>query len=175
MGSTIAMRREILAEIGGYAAFAEVLADDYEIGRAIRARGHRIVLPDMAVAHGCSEISLRELYAHELRWAVTVRIIDPVGHAGSVVTHTIPLALIGAALSPDTGFALIVLAAAFASRLWLKHRVDSAVGRSSGPWTWLIGRDLLSFGVFLGSLFARAVYWRGARFGVSSGRKVFPA
>ena len=32
-GSTIAIRSEVLDQIGGFAAFADHLADDYEIGR----------------------------------------------------------------------------------------------------------------------------------------------
>jgi len=36
-GSTIALRRVVLDEIGGLASFASVLADDYEIGRTVRA------------------------------------------------------------------------------------------------------------------------------------------
>ena len=174
MGSTIALRREMLDQIGGFGAFAEVLADDYEIGRAVRARGLRVVLPTFAVAHACSERSLGALIRQELRWAVTVRIIDPAGHAGSVVTHTLPLALIAAVLLGGTLPSLAVVAVALASRAWLKWRFDRSLGHASGPWSLLILRDLLTFAVFLGSFFARAVYWRGARFGVSSGRKFFP-
>ena len=40
MGSTIALTRATLDEIGGFAAFADYLADDYEIGRAVRAKGY---------------------------------------------------------------------------------------------------------------------------------------
>ena len=39
MGSTIALTRNVLDEIGGFAAFADYLADDYEIGRAVRGAG----------------------------------------------------------------------------------------------------------------------------------------
>ncbi len=175
MGSTIALKREVLDEIGGFAAFSDVLADDYEIGRAVRARGYRVALPPFAVAHDCADASFAELVGHELRWAVTVRMIDPLGHAGSILTHPLALALIGAALCGGASYALAAICLALAARAGLKWRLDRAVGRSSGPWRLLIARDLLTFAVFVGSFFARAVYWRGARFGVSSGRKFFPA
>ena len=175
MGSTIALRRGVLEEIGGFEAFSDVLADDYEIGRAVRSKGYRVALPPFAVAHGCAETSLQALIRQELRWAVTVRTIDPAGHAGSVLTHPLPLALIGLALSGGSPAALAAAALAVAARGWLKLRLDRAIGVTSGPWMLLPVRDLLSFCVFLGSFFARAVYWRGARFGVSSGRKFFPA
>src|SRR5258707_5289608 len=41
-GSTIALRKSVLAEIGGFAAFGERLAGAYEIGRWICPRGFRI-------------------------------------------------------------------------------------------------------------------------------------
>src|SRR5258706_10075896 len=61
-GSTIAVRKSVLAEIGGFAAFGERLADDYEIGRAIRARGHRIAMPPMVVTHATNEDNATELF-----------------------------------------------------------------------------------------------------------------
>ena len=175
MGSTIAIRRQVLEEIGGLGAFTGVLADDYEIGRAVRAKGYRVALPPFAIAHGCAESSLKELFAHELRWAVTVRLIDPVGHVCSVITHAFPLAVVAAVMLDGSPYALTAVAAALLARLGLKWTVDRAVGAPTGLWSLMPVRDLFSFIVFAGSFFARAVYWRGARFGVSSNGKFFPA
>ena len=97
-GSTIAVRKSVLAEIGGFAAFGERLADDYEIGRAIRARGYRIALPSFVVTHSSNEDSAGDLFRHELRWARTIRAIDGLGHMGSLITHPVPLAILGALL-----------------------------------------------------------------------------
>ncbi len=44
-GSTIALDRVVLDQIGGLQSFASVLADDYEIGRAVRAKGLRVAIP----------------------------------------------------------------------------------------------------------------------------------
>ena len=38
-GSTLALRRRTLSEIGGFIAFVDCLADDYAMGKALRARG----------------------------------------------------------------------------------------------------------------------------------------
>jgi len=149
--------------------------DDYDIGRAVRALGRKVVLPPFLVDHGCSETTLREVMAHEMRWAVTVRMIDPAGHAGSAVTHALAWALIGTALLAGAPVGWAAIALALVSRLWLKLRIDRAAGASSGP-IWLMPvRDIMSFAIFFGSLFARAVYWRGERFRVSSGRTMSPA
>ena len=37
--------------------------------------------------------SFRELVRRELRWASTIRLVDPIGFAGSVVTHPLPFAI----------------------------------------------------------------------------------
>lgn len=165
-GSTIGLRKSLLTEIGGFAAFGERLADDYEIGRAIRARGYRIALPPFVVTHSSNEGSAGDLFRHELRWARTIRGIDALGHLGSVLTHPVPLAILGALLLGFSYPVTLVLAVAIASRLWLKHRIDHVLG-VSGLSSWLlVQRDVLSFIVFLSSFFVRQVDWQGRRYKV---------
>ena len=108
-GSTIAIRTDVLERIGGFNAFADHLADDYEIGRAVRALGLTVDIPPMVVLHHSPESSARELVSHELRWARTVRQIDAAGHAGSLVTHPLPVALIAAALCGFSPLSLAIL------------------------------------------------------------------
>ena len=162
-GSTIALRRTVLDEIGGLEAFAGYLADDYEIGRAVRASGRRIAIPAMTVRHACSEKSVRDWLAHELRWARTIRVVAPAGHASSIVTHAIPLGLLGVILSGFTVFALGSLAATLAARAMLKWRIDELFGCNGGPLWLLPVRDVLSFGVLVVSLFGSSVEWQGER------------
>jgi ceramide glucosyltransferase len=165
-GSTIAVRKSVLAEIGGFAAFGERLADDYEIGRAIRARGYRIALPPLVVTHSSNEDSAGDLFRHELRWARTIRAIDGLGHMGSLITHPVPLAILGALLLGFSYPAALALIAALAARLWLKHRIDHVLG-ISGLSSWLlVERDVLSFIVFISSFFIRQVDWQGRRYKV---------
>ncbi|HWE99013.1 MAG TPA: bacteriohopanetetrol glucosamine biosynthesis glycosyltransferase HpnI [Caulobacteraceae bacterium] len=168
-GSTIAMTRAVLAEIGGFEAVAHHLADDYEIGRAVRARGYSIAIPAMTVAHHCTETDRSSLIDHELRWARTVRQIDPAGYAGSIITYPVPLALVAAALSGFAPWSAALIVATWLARLSLKVCVDSVSGARAGPW-WLVpARDCLSFGVFLASFAVNTVGWQGRRFRVGPG------
>ncbi|HEV2366140.1 MAG TPA: bacteriohopanetetrol glucosamine biosynthesis glycosyltransferase HpnI [Caulobacteraceae bacterium] len=167
-GSTIALSRDVLRAIGGFEAFGDRLADDYEIGRAVRSAGKRVVLPPMFVTHLCGEASLAELIAHELRWAVTIRTVDPAGHAGSLLTHPVALALIATALAGFAPWSLAVLASALAARLFAKGRIDSFAGASSGP-AWLLpARDILSFCVWAASLAAGRIAWAGQSYAVDA-------
>jgi ceramide glucosyltransferase len=168
MGSTVALRRETLERIGGFATFADQLADDYAIGAAVRAaRLHSVVAP-VLVSHLCSEDSLRALVQHELRWARTVRGVDPAGFAGSAVTYPAPLAVLATIFTGAAPIGLAALGIALICRIWLQRDVDRLAGARTGPW-WLTPlRDGLSFAVFLVSFFVRAVAWRGVRFRVDA-------
>jgi ceramide glucosyltransferase len=165
-GSTIAVTRPVLARIGGLKAFADQLADDYEIGRAVRALGLAVAIPPMAVSHLCIEPSGRGLFAHELRWARTVRQIDPAGHAGSVITHPLALALLAGVLLGFPAPAIVLIAAATGVRIGGKFAMDAIVGSPAGRWWMIPVRDVLSFVVFVASFAVNTVAWQGRRFRV---------
>lgn len=169
-GSTIAFTKATLAAMGGFEAFADRLADDFEIGRAARDLGLTIAIPPMTVRHSCAEASAGELFDHEIRWGRTIRLIEGAGYAGSVVTYALPLALIALALLGPSIPAVAALGAALSARLVLKMQVDAATG-ARGPHMagnlWLLPlRDVLSFAVFLASFASNSVSWRGRRFRV---------
>ena len=125
-GATIALRRSMLDRIGGFAAFADVLADDYAIGAAVRSVGYDIVTAPFLVGHRCFEDSLRQLVLHQMRVARTIRSIEPIGYAGTIITHPWPLALLGMLSGSST--AALVAAAALASRLALCRCVERRFG-----------------------------------------------
>ncbi len=163
LGSTIAVKRATLDNIGGFEAFSNYLADDYEMGRAIRHRGMRVSVLPLAVTHRCTEETLAELFHHELRWSRTVRILRPVSHLGTSVTFPVPVALAALALLAGSTGGWVALAAALVARFVLKARVEKAFGAASGP-LWLLPiRDTLSLAVFIASFFGQKVAWRGAR------------
>lgn len=163
-GSTIALTRDTLRAVGGFESVADKLADDFELGARVRKLGLTIATPPMAVTHDCTDASLGGLVHHEIRWGRTVRIIDPMGYVGSLITNPLPLAVIAAAL---LGFSLPSLGLIFTIlmlRIALKFRIDGATGERAGPWWLLPARDVLSFCVFLGSFTGATVDWQGRRF-----------
>ena len=82
--------------IGGLATFADELADDFAIGRAIRATGYRLAIPRFAVGHVCFERELRSFWDRQMRSARTIRSIDPIGYIGTIFMHPFVLALMAA-------------------------------------------------------------------------------
>jgi ceramide glucosyltransferase len=164
-GSTLALERATLVRIGGFEAFAGYLADDYAIGAAVRTLGTAVAIPPMVLDHICSQERLTALLAHELRWARTIRRVDPWGYAGLIVTHAVPFGLMALLLAPG-GASVGVFMAALACRRALQIQVDRVLGRSLyGPW-WGPLRDALSFAVFVASFWSGTVSWRGRSYRV---------
>jgi ceramide glucosyltransferase len=164
-GSTIALRANTLAKIGGFNAVVEQLADDYAVGQLVRRAGLSVAIPSFIVTHVCTQQTAAELFRHELRWARTIRFADELGFIGSVVTHALPLALLGALLGGVTPAGVIVIAA-LACRFSLQMQLDRAFRLRDNPFWLGPVRDILSFVVFLASFLGRAVEWRGRRYAV---------
>jgi ceramide glucosyltransferase len=165
-GATIAFRRSTLDRVGGFGAFADTLADDHALGMAIRSHGDEIVTAPFAVGHGCFEASLRELLRHQLRGARTIKSIDPVAHAGTVITHPLPLALL--ALLCGSPGAWFVVVAALLSRALLCRCVEWRFGLARQSY-WLIPlQDIIAAGIYVGSFFGSTVHWRGADYRVAA-------
>lgn len=169
MGSTIALTRSTLERIGGFAAVADELADDYEIGRAVRALGLTVAVPALLVGHAHRETNLAQLWRQESRWARTIRAIDGSGHGGQGVTFFLPLALLGALAAGFAPIANAVLVAALAVRLLQKQQIDRMTAQRAGP-VWLLPlRDSISLAVWAASYFVRNIEWRGMQHRLGTG------
>ena len=173
-GSTIAFTAESLKAIGGFHRIRNDLADDYELGAALRGLGGRVAIPNFSIGHTCVDTEINGLWRHELRWNRTIRNVDPGGYAGSVVTHAFPLALIGALLPGAGTAALTVAALALACRIVLCVRLERAFGLDSHPYWLLPIRDILSFANFSWGFVSGAVTWKGHDYRVVADGTLIP-
>ena len=173
-GSTIALRTETLQRIGGFEAFANALADDYAMGEAVRRLGLSVAIPSFTIGHTFSETTLSEVMSHELRWARTIRLVDPKGYAGSILTHPLPFAIAALLMSGFSAISFIILATTLACRLLVPIEVERLPGGGKSS-VWLSPlRDLVSFAVFVASFLPGAVKWRGRRYRVGPDGSVTP-
>jgi ceramide glucosyltransferase len=165
-GATIALRRSTLDRIGGFGALADVLADDHAIGLAVRSAGYDVVTAPFLVGHRCFESSLRQMLLHQIRVARTIKSIDPVAYAGTIVTHPWPLALLS--LLSGSPAAVLVTLAVLVSRVLLCRCVEWRFGLPRQNY-WLIPlQDVIAFGVYVASFFGATVHWRGADYRVTA-------
>jgi ceramide glucosyltransferase len=173
-GSTIALRTDTLERIGGFESVADTLADDYAMGAAVRNLGLKVAIPSFTVDHMFSEHTFSEVFAHELRWARTIKLVDPRGYAGSLLTHPLPFAIAALLLSGFSAIGFLILAGTLACRIFVPIQVQRLPGGVKSS-VWLSPlRDLMSFAVFVASLVPGAVNWRGRRYRVGSDGSVSP-
>ncbi len=173
-GATIAIRRHVLRRIGGFAAIANQLADDYRLGELTRALGLRTVLSDVVVETCVDEPSLSELVNHELRWLRTIRIVRPVGYSLSVVTFGVPVAAAGCLLAGFALPAITLLAVAALARIVLHLRVRGASFPPAHQLLLLPVRDMLSLALWAWGFATRRVQWRDDSFDVARDGSVDP-
>jgi ceramide glucosyltransferase len=159
-GATMAVRRETLAAIGGFASLGQALADDHALGSRVAASGARVALVREVVATAVGETSLRDLWEHELRWARTTRGLRPRENAFAFITFPFPLALVTLALARDRRGALVLVAAALSLRIAISVAARHALGvvRPARPWLIPV-RDMLGIAVWCAALGGRAVRW----------------
>jgi len=160
LGATMAVRRSVLAEIGGLEALGPFLADDHTLGELVTARGHDVTLCPYPVKTSIPETVLAQLWPHELRWARTHRAHAPAGYFFSFVMYALPLAALYAAFARNA-FALGVLAAVALLRIAVHFAARSAMRvRRKADWWSIPIRDALSLAIWAVSLFGRSVRWR---------------
>jgi ceramide glucosyltransferase len=161
-GSTMAVRRSVLAEIGGFEALASTIADDYMLGALVSSAGHRVKLSRYVVTNVVHEENVNVLIEHELRWARTIRSVRPAGYISTIVTYPLPFALIGILLQPFNSGAWIALGVVLAMRLTI-HVMMTALFRlkKQERLAWLLPlRDCLGLYVWARGLFGNTVTWK---------------
>jgi ceramide glucosyltransferase len=173
LGSTLAFRREDLDRIGGFAAIAGYLADDYQLGRKLHSLGLRNLISAVVVSTRLSAESWRAAWQHQLRWARTIRLSRRGGYAGLPVTFATFWALIAAACGL-WWIALALLAIRFAMAITCGWFVLA----SADVWKYfyLIPlRDMWGVAIWAAGLFGDTVEWRGRRLKLDAGGKIIAA
>ena len=178
LGASVATTQTWLGKIGGYAALANVLADDYEIGNRIAKSGARVLLSREIVETMYPAMSFTQFWQHQLRWARTVRLCRPVSYIGLLFTHGLPWAVAGALASGSSAGA----AAFFVAYLVLRTTLAWTVGvwalrdDTTRRKLWLVPlRDALHFCVWLGSFFSNRITWGDSEFRLSANGEMVSA
>lgn len=161
-GSTIALRRDALAAIGGFEALRDRLADDFWLGELTRRAGLRTVLSEVVVGTDVGESHLKDLWSHELRWLRTIRSIAPAGFALTFVCFTSPLLLLGLLLAP--GPISAGLAALGGAARVLLHFLQRRISDQAFAWHEVLLiplRDVVLLMEWATALAGWQVKWRG--------------
>ncbi len=173
LGSTLALRRETLAAIGGLEALLDEVADDYEIGARVHRSGGRVVLMREVVETSVPQYDGRGFFQHQIRWSRTVRDARPWSYLGLVSAYAVPWALLNVVATgfwlPSFTLLSLVLLARVAGALTVGVGLlgDGQVLRDVAL---LPVRDCVSLALWAWSYASDEVVWRGERFLLRGGR-----
>lgn len=166
LGPTMAVRRDCLAEIGGFLPMGDYCADDFLLGSRVAGRGHEVVLSPHVIDHVVLHSAFWPSMRHQARWMKSTRFSRPKGHFGTALTFSVPFGLLTAAAAfllhrPWMGaFALIW---SIAIRLVVAGVISQRVLREESPWQSVLlspVRDVLGIIFWAASYGSRKILWR---------------
>lgn len=173
LGSTLALRRTDLDEIGGFEVLLDYLADDYELGRRIAALGKRVELSEVVVETFLPAYSMRQFFQHQLRWSRTIRDARRWGYVGVSLTFGLAWAVLMLAFSHRAPWAWAVASLTLAARVAVAMICAGAVLSDEGSLRdlYLLPlRDLIAPAVWALGFAGNRISWRGDLFDLRQGR-----
>lgn len=201
LGAVMATRRQQLSEIGGFRALVDYLADDYQLGNQIAKRGYRIELCPVVVECREREQGWREVWAHQLRWARTIRVCQPVPYFFSILSNAtwwpalwfawsqvanlwlLPAVYAADDFATERNFIMLELAAllsltfaVFARCLFVDKCCARLTAVTNPVEVSLLAplKDLLQVPIWALAFLGNTVVWRGQRLRVLPGGKLVP-
>jgi len=170
VGPTMAVRKSCLDAIGGWDAFGDFLAEDFEVGRQARLAGYEVRLSTHAVEHRIGSQALRENLVHRLRWRRSTRRSRPAGYWGEIFANPLPWALLLPLAASGATWSWAALGTCVALRAATALMVGGSVLGDRLPWWrfWLLPlQDGLSLLVWVAGLFGSRIVWRGRSYKLS--------
>ncbi len=174
LGASMAVRREVLERIGGFASLVDYLADDYQLGNRVFRAGYRLELSDYFVESVLQRELLATVISRQLRWCRTMRVSRPGGYFASGVTQPALASLLalfagGAVWGGVAVFILYSVRFAVAMTFSRRYVRDGLLPQ----YLWLLPmRDLLSLATWALAFVGNRVTWRGHRYLVRPGGRM---
>jgi len=176
LGAVMATRRAQLRQIGGFAALENCLADDYQLGNRIAHHGQSIILSPVVVECWSAPMNLRAVWKHQLRWARTIRVCQPLPYFFSILNNATLWPLLWLTLTPLRASTLILASSCWVFRIVTALNLQHRISRSPFPppstihpppslsSLWLIPlKDLLQTAVWFLAFLGNRIEWRGQR------------
>lgn len=169
LGATILLRRKPLERIGGFKSLVNCLADDFQIGNRIAKKNGLIALCPVVVECWDAPMDWGQVWKHQLRWARTIRVCQPLPYFFSILSNASlwPLLWVGVSLAttktlcaPLTGLVLLLLRMVIAQRL--QQRFTPKRKLVSPFWLAPV-KDLLQVLLWFCAFAGNTVEWRGQK------------
>ena len=173
LGAVMALRRDVFQQNGGFTALVDYLADDYKLGQGIAHAGKHIEFCPVVVECRSAPHGWADVWTHQLRWARTIRLCQPVPYFFSILSNATLWPLLWLLARPGK-LTLSSLVTALVLRMALSADLQRRL-TGSGAWAyaWLAPvKDILQFGLWLMAFAGNEVVWRGQRYQTLRGGKL---
>lgn len=175
LGAVMALPRTRLEALGGFAALADYLADDYQLGHRVFRGGGRIALCPVVVECRGGAAGFGEAWRHQLRWARTIRVCQPLPYFFSILANNLLWAGLWLAVRPGLASAAGAVAA-LGLRLAMARDCERRLAAPDPPRDWWLAplKDVLHTALWALAFAGSRVTWRGRVFRVQPGGKLTP-
>ncbi len=175
LGTTMALQRDTLARVGGLEALVRHLADDNVLAQRVRQLGLRVGLAGTVPMTAVPEASLPALWQHEMRWARTIRALEPALYIFSVLQFPLFWAASACVLSGGSAWSMGLFIVTWTIRAVAAHWVSRSLRQDWRPAiavpVWLLPlRDAMSVSAVVASYLGARVVWRGHVMQADDGR-----
>ena len=171
-GATMAIRREVLDDVGGLKPLGSYFVEDYELGRRVVAKGYRIVLIPYIAKMGVDRKTFRDWWRHQVYWDQNTKSVNLAGFFGTLLIRGVPFALLYTLCGGPYGWQ--VLAGVIGMRI-ITGILNAGLLKDTDGLRF-IGllplKDLLGILVWLASLLKKRTFWRGKTFILKKGKMV---
>lgn len=169
LGATMAVRKEALLSIGGFEVIADYLADDNQLGRRIFKKGWKITLSEYIVDVILPDITFKQFFSHQLRWARTYRVCESTGYFFSILTQWLPFFIVLLLTNNNLILLFVIFIIAISKRFFLVNTALKRLGSTvkvSLPL--IIFKDCLNFVFWCLAFLGNHVEWQGRHYTVCS-------
>jgi ceramide glucosyltransferase len=158
VGKSMAIKRGVLSAIGGFEAFAGVLAEDQAIGLAVRRAGYDVVLSPLVVRNVVVNRTLRRALDRQIRWNKIRFAFSKAMYSTEFLVNP-PLAIVAAAFGAPISFVLLIAATRIAQVALLAVATGAPIRLRELSLVPLL--DLLQFSTQFVPYLDDRVTWRG--------------
>ncbi len=175
-GAAMALNRKTLDQIGGLEALRDYLADDYQMGHRVAALGKRLVFNPRFITLQTQAQTWRSTWNHLLRWSRTIRVCQPGGFAGSILTNMTLMALV-AMIVNFRAFGVVSLLVLALRVEWANQCRNWITGRGEwwGRWWLVLFKDLAQALLWVLAFRNGRIEWRGSLYHLKRDGKLTPS